>query len=1337
MPKSRMISALSVCFILIALLASLGPACAQGAVVWSMLGHDPQHTGLSLSVGPATANLKWRFPTQDWWGGSSPVIGPDGTIYAGSDDYIYAINPDGTERWEFYTGCPPWSYPAIGSDGTIYVPADPKLYALGPDGSLKWQFDNVYSSPVISSDDTVYVIEEGAKLCALDSSGHKKWEAGKNIVSAPLIGLDGTLYSASNEGIVHAINPDGSEKWEIEDCGHPAAIGSDGTIYIRYDGQHDVYGQYNASLRALNPDGSKKWEIPMPGYGEPLSIGRDGTIICCTANDSGGASLIGLNPDGSRKWECPDAHDWPYFTVIDGDGTTYVSSYDSLYAVSSTGSLKWRVGANGGLAIGSDGTLYAAAYGGLLAFGPGQTPAPPSVSISEPSATGTNGFPVTYTITYTNATAVTLSPADVNLNATGNVTGTVSVSGSGATTRIVRISNISGDGTLSLSLQAGTASNTAGGAVAAGPGKVFEVSSARIGQGDWFMSGHDARHTACGGYAGPALPMEKWECDLMTSGISQGVTDSAGTIYIASFDGFDAVSPNGAIQWHCYLDTYNGHTPAIGPSGTLYAATDSGKLCCISPTGKIWWSRSLSDGDLSEPVVGSDGTIYVGMSYGDATLYAVNPDGALRWSFGPTDGSFGTPVIGPDGTLFGGACQGNKLYAVSPNGREKWEFTTAGPITSPPSVAADGTVYIGTDDRLYAINPNGRKKWQFITPDSVRTCPAIGPDGTIYVGSDKLYALDSNGARKWDFSIGPNTTPATIDSQGTIYVGTNSGDLYAINPDGSQKWKIYVPGGVRSVGAIAADCTLYVCSEYAMLYAFAPDRSTVPPSLSISGPNSSWYNPRYTITYHGASQFTLSSSDVILNKTGSANAAIEVDYAKPGSYIVMLEDPTGNGTLGISIRAGSARNAAGLAPAVGPSKTFRVANPPTVAISAPSAYSTRQGPVSYTLSYQDATRITLKAADVVLQTTGSAKGSVSVTGSGNLARKITISRISGEGTMSVHVSARTCSNASGPDRDELSGESFAVRTPPTITVDPPWDNATATGPIDYYVSYSNADKVTLSLKNIILMRTGTANGVVSLTADGPLRRRVTISNIVGDGSLAIFILPATASNSNGYAPAVKSDSVYVVNHPPRITISSPSQTSTKAGPVRYVVTYAGADGIWLSESDIHLNTTGTAAGTVSVTQTSPETQTVTISNIKGDGTLGISIREGTAENWAGYSSPAGPSATFAVANTPPKVQISQPSVPSTKSGPVTYAVTYTNTTSVSLSSAKVHLDKTGTASGRVAVTGSGTSTRMVTISQIKGSGTLRISIDARTASNALGYAPSAGPSAALAVLGSR
>jgi outer membrane protein assembly factor BamB len=48
---------------------------------------------------------------------------------------------DGTEKWHFTTGGDVYSSPAIGTDGTIYVGSnDNNLYAINPDGTYKWHF---------------------------------------------------------------------------------------------------------------------------------------------------------------------------------------------------------------------------------------------------------------------------------------------------------------------------------------------------------------------------------------------------------------------------------------------------------------------------------------------------------------------------------------------------------------------------------------------------------------------------------------------------------------------------------------------------------------------------------------------------------------------------------------------------------------------------------------------------------------------------------------------------------------------------------------------------------------------------------------------------------------------------------------------------------------------------------------------------------------------------------------------------------------------------------------------------------------------------------------------
>jgi hypothetical protein len=91
------------------------------------------------------------------------------------------------------------------------------------------------------------------------------------------------------------------------------------------------------------------------------------------------------------------------------------------------------------------------------------------------------------------------------------------------------------------------------------------------------------------------------------------------------------------------------------------------------------------------------------------------------------------------------------------------------------------------EDLRKAFNNPGKKLWEFEAGDSVGSSPAIGSDGTVYVGSDdkNLYALDGKTGKKlWKFETGGGvgSSPA-IGSDGTVYVGSYDNKLYAIKTE--------------------------------------------------------------------------------------------------------------------------------------------------------------------------------------------------------------------------------------------------------------------------------------------------------------------------------------------------------------------------------------------------------------------------------------------------------------------------------------------------------------------------------------------------------------------------
>jgi outer membrane protein assembly factor BamB len=336
---------------------------------WPMFRQNLNHNGFSpYDTSSNTGKLKWNFTTNDsiW---SSPIIGPDGTIYIGSfDNKLYAINPNGSEKWNFTTGLLIWSSPAISSDGTIYVGSKGnKLYAINPDCTEKWNFttsDRVYSSPTIGFDGTIYVGSYDNKLYAINPDGTEKWnfKTDDYVHSSPAIGLDGTIYVGSWDEKFYAINSDGTEKWNytiMHTIDSSPAIGLDGTVYV---------GSASDKLHAINPDGTEKWNFMTYNdvYSSP-AIGLDGTIYVGSMD----TKLYAINPDGTEKWNFKTGNGILSSPAIGSDGTIYIGSYDNkLYALNPDGTEKWNFTTGNFIysspAIGSDGTIYVGSFDNKL-----------------------------------------------------------------------------------------------------------------------------------------------------------------------------------------------------------------------------------------------------------------------------------------------------------------------------------------------------------------------------------------------------------------------------------------------------------------------------------------------------------------------------------------------------------------------------------------------------------------------------------------------------------------------------------------------------------------------------------------------------------------------------------------------------------------------------------------------------------------------------------------------------------------------------------------------------------------------------------------------------------
>jgi outer membrane protein assembly factor BamB len=336
-----------------------------------------------------------------------------------------------------------------------------------------------------------------------------------------------------------------------------------------------------------------------------------------------------------------------------------------------------------------------------------------------------------------------------------------------------------------------------------------------------------------------------------------------GTLYVGSDDGYIyALNPKGMLKWRFKTGGSVRSSPAIGPDGTLYAGSFDHYIYALDPNGEQKWRFQTGDIVLSSPAIGPDGTLYVGSV--DDYIYALNPNGEEKWRFQAWADVNSSPAIGSDGTLYVGSLDGY-VYALNPEGTLKWGFQTGDKVLSSPAIGSDGTLYVGSIDHyVYALNPDGTLKWLFDTGERIYSSPVIGADGTIYIGSDSnqlalpnppigptdppifltdiylphsdsfVYALNADGTLKWRFETGGAVwSSLAIGSDGTFYVVANNDNIYALNSDGTLKWRFETPvkWTVESSPAIGQDGTVYIVLGDDNLYAIngSTSLSTVAP----------------------------------------------------------------------------------------------------------------------------------------------------------------------------------------------------------------------------------------------------------------------------------------------------------------------------------------------------------------------------------------------------------------------------------------------------------------------------------------------------------------------------
>jgi outer membrane protein assembly factor BamB len=129
-------------------------------------------------------------------------------------------------------------------------------------------------------------------------------------------------------------------------------------------------------------------------------------------------------------------------------------------------------------------------------------------------------------------------------------------------------------------------------------------------------------------------------------------------------------------------------------------------------------------------------------------------------------------------------------------------------LLSLPAFGSDATEFRGNPQHTGVYNAAGvpkfsKIKWKFHTGGQVISSPAI-VNGTAYVGSTdgNLYAVDlESGTERWKFATKVRVVSSPAVDGGVVYFGSYDGNFYALDAaSGQVKWKFQTGGERRFAG---------------------------------------------------------------------------------------------------------------------------------------------------------------------------------------------------------------------------------------------------------------------------------------------------------------------------------------------------------------------------------------------------------------------------------------------------------------------------------------------------------------------------------------------------------
>ena len=237
--------------------------------------------GHLFAIDVVSGEFKWVFAISQITYGGGALVAPDGTIYQcvrnATINNVYAINPNGTQKWAVKLDAAIGAFPALSADGVLYCLTNKStLYALdASSGAIKWQqsLDGATGSAVaIDKAGNVYA-GTSAAIYSFKPNKEQNWKLEEvNVTEQATFALkDQVLYATlKNGGLVAVDMTNGTKKWTYPttkgDAYFPIAD-KNGNVYFTEKGSQTVH--------AVNASGSKIWE---------KNVGNNLNLTLCVAD---------------------------------------------------------------------------------------------------------------------------------------------------------------------------------------------------------------------------------------------------------------------------------------------------------------------------------------------------------------------------------------------------------------------------------------------------------------------------------------------------------------------------------------------------------------------------------------------------------------------------------------------------------------------------------------------------------------------------------------------------------------------------------------------------------------------------------------------------------------------------------------------------------------------------------------------------------------------------------------------------------------------------------------------------------------------------------------------